>query len=396
MGDVLTAYNPYTGKVIKTYKKTSELELNEFNLISEKAFENWKNTPLDKRISKLKKIIDLLQKNRQALIDAQISEIGMPKKEAEESFANLIHRLNTFFEIDESYFNTNQEYPNNINNVISRVPYGKVLIITPWNHPLTIPLWQIVPALLAGNVVLWKPSEKALSVNEIICDLFKQLDLPKGTFNMIVGDYVEAQHILDTYSINLVCFTGSLSGGKLLQIKCGEKMIPSIMELGGKDALIVCKDADIESATDATIVGSLRHSGQLCSSIERIFVHTSVYDGFISVLLSKTKEIKINNPENIDTVIACLKDKKSEKHIVAQVKNALSKGATILQGSTDPNLEFPLILTNVDIKSDLFQEETFGPIIAINTYSSEDELVKKVNDCKYGLCCTIWTKNRYV
>ncbi|MFH1649260.1 MAG: aldehyde dehydrogenase family protein [Candidatus Woesearchaeota archaeon] len=393
MKNTFQALNPFTNQVIGTYTVTSNTEMKRLNNIAKSGHNSWQDSPLEVRIDKLHRIIDLLKSSRSALIDAQIAEVAMPRREAEESFDNLIHRVSTFFNIDESYFTLKQEYPNNITNVIVRVPYGHVLIVTPWNHPLSIPLWQIIPALLAGNTVIWKPSEKSLSVNDLIYSLFKKLELPPGTFTMIVGGPSQVQFALRNMSVNLLCFTGSLTVGQLLLAQCRKKMLPCIMELGGKDALVVCKDADLDSAVDAAIVGSLRHSGQLCSSIERIFVHESVYDGFVRSLLARTNSIKKDDPNKLTTMVCCLKDETAEQRIANQVKDAVNKGASVLQGSAIRPPEFPIVISKVDSECLLFQEETFGPVIALTSFSRDEELIEKLNDCKYGLCCTIWTKS---
>ena len=286
----------------------------------------------------------------------------------------------------------------NKRSVLTQVPYGVVGIISPWNYPASIPFSEIIPALLAGNAVIFKGASETPAVSDFISRCIKSADLPRGLFhhiNMpgrIAGDaFLEA-------GIDKLFFTGSVSVGKYLMKKASETLTPLSLELGGNDPMIVCEDADLYRAAKGAVWAGLQNAGQSCGGVERIYVHKAAYVPFLDELKREVEALRIGLPSHFDTDIGEMTTSRQLAAVNRHVEDALEKGATVFARSEPPdNIQgrfLPcLVLTDVHHEMLLMKEETFGPVLGVMPFEHIDEAVALANDSDLGLTASVWSRN---
>ncbi|MEM8609314.1 MAG: aldehyde dehydrogenase family protein [Myxococcota bacterium] len=273
-------------------------------------------------------------------------------------------------------------------------PLGVVGVITPWNGPFPLALNPTVQAVLAGNAVVLKPSEVAPYSGDWAVKLLREAGVPEGVVQTVFGDG-ETGAALVNGGVQKISFTGSVGTGKKIAAACSQQLIPYTLELGGKDAMIVCEDADLERAAGGAVFNSMLNSGHVCMGVERVYVVESVADEFERLVANIVKELRYGHGDNVD-VGAIFWDHQLpiiERHI----EDARQKGADIVVGGesdTENGLFYkPTFVRNVDHSMELMREETFGPIITVMRVKDEDEAIRLSNDSHYGLSGSVWTKN---
>lgn len=267
-------------------------------------------------------------------------------------------------------------------------PRGVVGLITPWNYPVAIPLRTLVPALLAGNAVVFKPSEITARSGALVASLFAGL-VPEGLLSLVQGGKDVGEAVVRG-GVDVVVFTGSVATGRRIAIACAEQLIPCSLELGGKDAAIVFGDADVERTARGLVWGAFTNAGQNCASIERAYVHKDIADKLSARIVELTQELR----PKIDTAV--LTTRRQADIVRRHVKAALDEGAELLAGElpedesrTDLN---PIVLKVHDDEGALMREETFGPVLPIVTVESIEDAVERVNRSAFGLTTSLWTK----
>lgn len=367
------------------------------------AFKTWSQTTIEERLSYILKAKNYLLENSQFFAEFITKENGKPLVEA------ISADILPVIDLMDHYIKNKHEIPQrenislgkwallNKSSYVEYLPLGIIAIISPWNFPFSIPMGQIVTALITGNTIVLKPSEHTPLIGLQIEKIFKQVGLPEGVFNVITG-FGETGANLVSSKINKIIFTGSVATGKRIMAQAAENLTPVVLELGGKDPMIVLKDAPLSYTTSGAVWGAFTNSGQVCASVERVYVHEDIADEFIYEVVSKTKKLKqgfgIDKSIDIGPMISL-----DQMNIVKDhVDSARNQGAKILTGGermTDlPGYFYkPTILTKVDHSFKIVREETFGPIMPIMTYRDEEEMIKMANDCKYGLTASIWTKD---
>lgn len=276
-------------------------------------------------------------------------------------------------------------------------PLGVVGIISPWNFPWATPLDEVVMALMAGNAVVVKPSELTPLVGLKIADVFKRAGLPEGVLQVLTGDGSTGAALVEA-CVDKVMFTGSVNTGRRVAEAAARKLIPVVLELGGKDPMIVFEDADLGAAVEAAVWGAFANSGQACASVERCYVHERVAEEFTSRVVEKVRTLKqgAGGGEAVD--IGAMSSER-QLHIVEEhVGEALRRGARALTGGArleDAHGYFhtPTVLTNVDHTMTVMREETFGPVLPIMTFRDEREAVRLANDSPFGLTASVWTRD---
>lgn len=265
---------------------------------------------------------------------------------------------------------------------------GVVALITPWNYPVAIPLRTLVPALLAGNAVVFKPSEITPRCGALVASLFDGL-LPEGLLQLVQGDGEAGKAVVGS-DVDLVVFTGSVPTGRAIAVACAERLIPCSLELGGKDAAIVLPDCDLERAAQGVVWGAFTNAGQNCAAVERVYVHEKIADAFVKRIVDVTKSLT----PGVDTAFmttAAQRDKVQE-----HLKAALSAGAEVLAGGDDEleGLAFPPTVVKIDDESaPTMTEETFGPLLPVVVVKDADEAIEKANASRYALTTSLWTKD---
>src|SRR5215216_967572 len=276
-------------------------------------------------------------------------------------------------------------------------PLGVVGIISPWNFPWATPLDEVVMALMAGNAVVVKPSELTPLTALKIADIFKQAQLPDGLLAIVTGDGTTGAALVEA-AVNKIMFTGSVRTGKRVAETAAKHLTPVVLELGGKDPMIVLEDADLENAARAAIWGAFCNSGQACASIERCYVHESVAEQFTNLVVKETRLLK-QGKASIDTIdIGAMTNERQLQIVEDHVGDAVKRGAKVRTGGhrlNDSNGWFhePTVVTGVDHSMKLMRDETFGPVLPIMTFKTDEEAVRLANDSIYGLTASVFTRD---
>jgi len=283
----------------------------------------------------------------------------------------------------------------NKKSTVHRLPHGVVGIISPWNYPLGIPMHEIVPALLAGNTVVFKTSPETLPVGDWIAQLWHRAGLPPGVFQHLnVDGPLCGDLFLEDGGVDKLFFTGSVRVGKLLMGKAAQTLKPLSLELGGKDAMIVCADADLERAAGGAVWAGLSNAGQSCAGVERLYVHQDVYAPFMALLKEKVEALRMGT----DLDVGALCTDRQVETVRHHYTEALAAGAKIFARSKAPegaNDHFipPTVLTDVHHGMKVMREETFGPILGVMKVADDEEALRLANDSVYGLSGSVWTRD---
>jgi acyl-CoA reductase-like NAD-dependent aldehyde dehydrogenase len=278
--------------------------------------------------------------------------------------------------------------------VVGYAPYGVVGVIGPWNYPLVNGFGDCIPALMAGNTVLHKPSELTPLTAGLMTEMFAECGAAEDVFLVITGDGSTGEALID--EVDYVMFTGSTGTGRKVMERAAQTLTPVSLELGGKDPMIVLRDANVERAANNAVYSSMNNSGQICISIERVYVEEPVYDEFVDKVVTKARALRQGPPGGPGSVEVGAMTSPAQVDIVdAHVKDAVAKGARVLVGGTRGNGQFfePTVLVDVDHTMRCMTEETFGPLLPIMKVSDADEAVRLANDSPYGLQAAVFTRD---
>jgi acyl-CoA reductase-like NAD-dependent aldehyde dehydrogenase len=277
-------------------------------------------------------------------------------------------------------------------------PHGVVLVITPWNYPLGIPLPIVAAALVAGNTVVLKPAPSATLVGLRIGALARRAGLPEGVVNVIAIDDALAPALVADPRLGKIVFTGSVATGKKVMAAAASNLTPVVLELGGKDPAIVCRDADLERAAPGIVWGAFMNAGQTCASVERVYVERDVAEPFLARVVEETARLRLRPAVGAPGEIGPLSLERQRKIVEEHVEDARRKGARVLTGGAavpGPGFFYPpTVLSNVDHTMAVMREETFGPVLPVMTVDSIDHAIRLANDSDYGLTASAWTRSR--
>jgi acyl-CoA reductase-like NAD-dependent aldehyde dehydrogenase len=393
--------DPSTNEVIARHPAASPENLPAVMERARGAQGVWSARSLAHRCAALLRLRDAIYSRREDIATVVSRETGKPRVEA--ILAEVLLALDTteFLARQAPTWLRPERVPHH--NLALRAksgwtefhPHGVVAIISPWNYPFAIPIAQIVPALVTGNAVFLKPSELTPGTGALIGELIEQAKFPPGLVQILQGGGELGAAIVDV-APDKVFFTGSVATGRRIAESCGQKLIPSVLELGGKDAMIVLADANLETASSAAIWGGFTNCGQACLSVERIYVEQHVAERFIQLCVEKTRELRVGPPSDPDVEIGPMIRLRQVEKIEEQLRDAIERGAEILSGGIrrpdlGPNFFQPTVVTRVNHSIQLMRDETFGPVIAIQTVASADEAIALANDSPFGLSASVWT-----
>ena len=400
----IDSVNPATGVSLGQIESTDPTLLPALVSQARNAQPGWAEKSLSERESISREFARLLYSRKKAVADLISRENGKPLVESYSTelipaidFAHYVARNSK--RIFKSR-RVNMGIPLLKSKVgwISYEPLGVVGIISPWNYPLVLPVSHIVPALVAGNSVVFKPSEYAVLVGQVVADLLWEAGIPREVFHIVqgAGDVGTA---LVTSGVDKIFFTGSTFTGKKISAVASRSLTPVSLELGGKDAMIVLEDADIDSATSGAIWGAFMNAGQTCVSVERCFVHERILDEFVTMIQEKIKRLRVGSSSDTPVEIGPIIHRAQFETIKLHVNDAVHRGARIAAGgnfSDRGGVRFapPTVLTDVPAASLLMNEETFGPVLPIVRFSTEEEAISMANDSRFGLAASVWTSNR--
>lgn len=383
--------NPATEQVYEI-RETPIDDLPEMVLQAKEAQKKWGEKKPSQRAEIIAPLASLLEKHQNKLAKTITENMGKPLARAIDEIALTTNYVSFFCEKAPHWLNS-ETIPD---GYISYDPIGIVGIISPWNYPYSTAFLALIPSLLAGNGVLFKPSEHAAQTGEDIQWLFSQLEgFPEGLLQVIIGGKEHGKELVKQ-NINMIAFTGSTVAGKQIMRESADTLKKVILELGGLDAAIVLKDANLEFTAENIILRNTANTGQVCCSIKRVYVEQEVYKEFIAIIAEISKKITTGNPlKNFDMgpLVADFQREKVEEII----EDAKRKGAEVLTGGRridGPGYFFPsTVLTEVSHEMRVMKEEPFGPILPVFSVSSWEEAVKLSNDTPYGLTGSIWTKD---
>jgi len=391
--------NPATEDVISTLEEDDQKSLSLKFEALHSAQKVWMLTPLEQRIAHLIAFSDLLEKNIERLSAVLTSEVGKPLQQSRNEINGARGRIQWLTSHAEKYLSDEiMTAENHLVEKISYEPLGVVCNISAWNYPYLVGLNVFVPALLAGNAVMYKPSEHSTLTGLEIQQLLQASGIPVDAFQVAVGGREVGEQLLKL-PFDGYFFTGSYKTGRHIYEVVSAKMVPCQLELGGKDPLYVCDDiADIKSVAAATADGAFYNNGQSCCAVERIYVHEKVYDAYVDAFLQEVKSFKTGAPTADGTYIGPLCRREQVDFLLHQVQDALAKGAVLAVGGKPMKGKGyyfePTVLLNTTHEMDVVQEESFGPIIAIMKVGSDEEAVRLMQDTLYGLTASVYSEQQ--
>ncbi len=363
----------------------------------------WAELGFDERSRLLMKVREALLDGADALVETICNDTGKPRIEALGSEVAACCGVLTFYAKNAKRLLGDERkrlHPVRTGKlVLSYRPLGVVGVIAPWNFPLLLSLSPSVQALMAGNCVVLKPSEVTPFVGLALAEVFAAAELPDDVFQVVTGDASTGAALVDA-GCDKISFTGSACTGRKVAEACAQRLLPCTLELGGKDPLIVCEDADLERASRCAVWGAFAGAGQVCTSIERVYVVESVAQPFVDRVVTLTRQLRQGPESQGEIDVGALTFPGQLEVIERQIKDAVDRGARVLSGGRrNPGYEGyfyePTVLVDVDHAMEIMREETFGPTLPIQTVKDEDEAVRLANDSSYGLRASLWTRDGF-
>jgi acyl-CoA reductase-like NAD-dependent aldehyde dehydrogenase len=399
--NALPSINPATGEVLAHVPTTAPSQVPELVARARAGETKWAATTITERCELLTKLREQILAARDRLADAVVLESGKPRVEA--LFADVFVSLDTaaYFAkraptlLREERVRHHSLAAKTKSGKIVYEPMGVIAIISSWNYPLAIPLSQIIPAVAAGNAVICKTSDFTPRCGALIQKLFDDANFPDGLVTLVQGAADVAQELVAARP-DKVFFTGSVATGKRVAEACAKDLIPSVLELGGKDAMLVLADANLEIAASAAVWGSFTNCGQVCLSVERLFVEAPIAEKFLALVVQNTQRLRVGPGNDPATDVGPLIRPQQVQRMRELIDDAVSLGAQILCGGhacADLGANFfePTVISGVNASMKLFQEETFGPILAIQIVKNEEEAIARCNDSDFALSACVFT-----
>ncbi|MGE6740696.1 aldehyde dehydrogenase family protein [Allorhizobium pseudoryzae] len=364
-----------------------------------KAQKSWAKRPLEERVQLVMKGVARLNEMVDEVVPELAWMMGRPVRyggefkgfnERSNYVANVAAEALAPLEIETSAAFTRR---------IEREPHGVVFVIAPWNYPYMTAINTVAPALMAGNAVIIKHASQTLLVGERMVRAFVEAGVPEDVFQNVFLDHQTSEKLIAAGSFNFINFTGSVAGGRAVERAAAGTFTGMGLELGGKDPGYVMEDADLDAAVDTLMDGATYNSGQCCCGIERIYVHESLYDAFVEKSVAWVSNYKLGNPLDQETTLGPMANARFARTVREQVGDAVAKGAKAL---VDPKLFpqddggaylMPQVLVDVNHSMEFMREETFGPAVGIMKVKNDAEALELMNDCKYGLTVSLWTKD---
>ncbi|CAM3134653.1 NADP-dependent glyceraldehyde-3-phosphate dehydrogenase [Streptobacillus felis] len=393
--DVLS---PIDGSLLGSVKKMFKEDVDNIYVKSRNSFKLWKDLSTAKRAEYMYKASEILEKNKEKIADIMSKEISKPYKDSMIEVERTVGLIKYSAEEGMRIFGEVIEGKNYDDSsktkvaIVKREPVGVVLAISPFNYPINLAASKIVPALISGNTVVFKPASQGVLSGIELVKCFEEAGLPEGVLQVVTGKGSEIGDYLNTHKeIDFINFTGSTPIGERIGMQA--KMKPILLELGGKDAAIVLEDADLDKASKDIVSGAFSYSGQRCTAIKRVLVIDKIADELILKIKEKVSKLRVGNPFD-DVEITPLIDEKSAIFVEDLINDAISKGAIALtEIKREKNLIYPLLLDKVTEDMDIAWVEPFGPVLPIIRVKTEEEALEIANKSEYGLQSSIFTNN---
>ncbi len=389
--------NPATGALLADLVADSSADVRAKFERARTAQPRWAALPIRKRLAALTRFRDLLVERGPELARTLTHEVGKPIRQSRNELAGLVARLAFFLAETERTLRDEKVFADAEGGLEERIghdPLGVIANISAWNYPYFVGGNVFVPALAAGNAVLYKPSEYATLTGMHIANMMHQAGVPDDVFALVIGDGKTGTALL-RQPVDGVFFTGSYATGAKIAASTGSRMIKTQLELGGKDPIYVCDDVNVKAAAAAIADGAFYNTGQSCCAVERIYVHEGIYDAFVAAFVAEVKGFKVGDPLDESTYIGAITRPAQIAILQKQVADAKRKGAKLLVGGGvirgRGNWFAPTVLGDVDHSMLLMREESFGPIIGLQAVADDDAAVDLMNDSDYGLTAGVYS-----
>ncbi len=394
---MLKIHNPATGALIAEVPEATPESVATSAAAARAAQPAWAATPLAHRVEVMQRFRAALEAQVDTLAATLTAEVGKPIRQSRNEINGLLARIDFFNAQVEATLAPQQVFDEGgTREVIGLDPLGVVANISAWNYPYFVGGNVFVPALLTGNVVLYKPSEFSTLTGLHIDRLLHEAGVPKDVFVTLVGRG-EVGAALLAQNVDGVFFTGSHATGARIAAAVGPRFIKLQLELGGKDPTYVAEDADVKNAAESLADGAMYNTGQSCCSVERIYVHERIHDAFVAAFVETVQGFRIGDPTREDSYIGAITRAPQLDTLEAQVTDAVARGATLRIGGARVkgagNWFEPTVFTEVDHSMALMKEESFGPIIGIQKVSGDAEALALMNDTRYGLTAGVFTRD---
>jgi acyl-CoA reductase-like NAD-dependent aldehyde dehydrogenase len=391
--NLLEIHNPATGALLAELPADDAASIATKTAAARAAQPAWAARPLAERIAVVQRFRDSVVAERETLARTLTQEVGKPIAQSRNELNGLLPRLDFFIEraaaalADEPVFDDGA-----MRERIEHVPLGLVANISAWNYPWFVSCNVVVPALIAGNAVLYKPSEIATLTGRHLVRLLHAAGVPRDALALVIGGGAAGAALVEQ-PIDGLFFTGSVVTGQRIAAALAGRLVKLQLELGGKDPTYVRADADAKAAAESLADGAMYNSGQSCCSVERIYVHASIHDAFVEHFLAAVDAMRIGDPMDEATYIGAIARAPQLDLLDAQVADARARGATLRRGGhrLAGNAYAPTVFTEVDHTMQLMREESFGPVIGIQKVAGDDDAVALMNDTRYGLTAGVYT-----
>ena len=400
----IASVNPATGEVLREFECAGEYEAQVAVARARAAQPEWAELGLGRRIGVIRDFQGKLYAKKSEIAAAITREVGKPLVEALVTEVLVVLDAARFLIDNARALLRDEPVPHgNIvtklkNGRLVREPHGVIAIISPWNYPFSIPATETLAALVAGNAVVLKPSELTPLVALELASLLHAAGVPEDVFQVVIGEGAAGAALLRS-PIDKLVFTGSVTTGKRIAVAAAERLLPVVLELGGKDPMLVLDDADVDVASSAAVWGAFVNAGQACLSVERCYVHRSLYESFARACAEKTKKLRVGNGMDPQTDAGPMIRERQVEIVESHVEDAKARGARVLAGGTrlphlGVNFYAPTVLADVTHEMRIMREETFGPVLPIMAFDEDDEAVLQANDSEYGLAASVWTRDK--
>ena len=389
--------NPADGSLIRELQEDDARAIGQKFVRAREAQQQWAARPLAERLSIVRRFKQEVARRADELAKTLTSEMGKPIRQSRNELTALAERLDFFSEKTEAALAPETVFQDDKGKMAERIthePLGVVANISAWNYPYFVGTNVFVPALLAGNAVLYKPSEHAALTGLAIGEMMHAAGVPPDVFAVIIGGG-ETGATLVSQPVDGVFFTGSYATGAKIAAACAPRMVKFQLELGGKDPVYVCEDVDVKTAAESLADGAMYNAGQSCCAVERLYVHERIHDRFVEAFVATVKGYKVGDPLDEQTYLGPLARAAQLEVLEQQIADAVAKSARVALGGkriARPGNWFEAsVLTEVNHTMQLMRDESFGPVIGIQKVAGDDEAVRLMNDTEYGLTAGVYT-----
>ena len=391
---MIQTINPYNGEKLAEYTEDNSRTLQKKLEIAQQQYEKWRFTSYDQRAQLILEVAKLIRKKTDKYAMQMTLEMGKPISQSRSELEKCAWLCEYYAHNAEQQLENEYVKTDHFKSYVSYEPLGVVMAVMPWNYPFWQVMRFIVPALMAGNVGVLKHASSVMGSAQLLQELFLEAGFPKGCFtNLIIGSKAVEQ-VIKNPIIKAVTLTGSKPAGSSVAATAGSVIKKTVLELGGNNALVVFKDADLEKTVETCIAARYQNTGQSCIAGKRLLLHEDITAPFMELFIKAVKGLKIGDPQQEDTYIGVMSREDLAIELEELMNRSIEMGAKLMVGGNRDKAFFePTVLTQVTSEMPVFKEETFGPLIAVTTFKTDHEAVQLVNKSEFGLGVSLFTQD---